>query len=216
MSPGPLSGTDVVPAAKEEIAGSLAEFNDFRQFTVKYTHADFLGGNRIALGWIVRGDSAQRTWTHNGGTAGFSTIALFNPIVYLVNGLRWTFYGQADVSIGVSLGLTLAFLATCIAIAEWACQEHPIERRRIPAEDESGIGWHVMFGAPGPWTPVADALPRLVGFAEDESLIDFDSRSHPAYRLLTEYFAFPEKFNFVDIDLAAARVPAEVLGDAVS
>ena len=47
------------------------------------------------------------------------TIALFNPIVYLVNGLRWTFYGQADVSIGVSLGLTLAFLATCIAIIAW-------------------------------------------------------------------------------------------------
>lgn len=45
-------------------------------------------------------------------------------------------------------------LATCIEIAKWACSEHPIERRRIPAESESGIGWHVMFGAPGPWTSV--------------------------------------------------------------
>ena len=43
-------------------------------------------------------------------------IALFNPIVFLVNGLRWTFYGTSDVSIGVSFGLTLAFLAVCIAI----------------------------------------------------------------------------------------------------
>ncbi|MCR2833960.1 ABC transporter permease [Parerythrobacter lacustris] len=43
-------------------------------------------------------------------------IALANPIVYLVNGLRWTFYGQSDVSIGVSLGLTLGFLAVCVAI----------------------------------------------------------------------------------------------------
>lgn len=43
-------------------------------------------------------------------------IALANPIVYLVNGLRWTFYGQSDVSIGVSLGLTLAFLAICVAV----------------------------------------------------------------------------------------------------
>ena len=42
------------------------------------------------------------------------TIALANPIVYLVNGLRWTFYGSSDVSIWVSLGLTLAFLATCV------------------------------------------------------------------------------------------------------
>ncbi|MBK1613906.1 type VI secretion system ImpG/VasA family protein [Rubrivivax gelatinosus] len=55
----------------------------------------------------------------------------------------------------------------------------------------------------GPWHAAADALPREVGFAEDEALIDFDARSHPAYRLLTEYFAFPEKFNFVDLPLPA-------------
>jgi ABC-2 type transport system permease protein len=47
------------------------------------------------------------------------TVALFNPIVYLVNGLRWTFYGTADVSIGVSLGLTLLFLAIDIAVIAW-------------------------------------------------------------------------------------------------
>lgn len=46
-------------------------------------------------------------------------IALANPIVYLVNGLRWTFYGTADVSFGVSLGITLAFLAICTAIIAW-------------------------------------------------------------------------------------------------
>ena len=42
------------------------------------------------------------------------TAAYLNPIVYLVSGLRWTFYGSADVSIGVSLALTLAFLAACV------------------------------------------------------------------------------------------------------
>ncbi len=47
------------------------------------------------------------------------TVALSNPIVYLVNGLRWTFYGKADVSIGVSLGLTLAFLAICVTVIAW-------------------------------------------------------------------------------------------------
>ena len=51
------------------------------------------------------------------------------------------------------------------------------------------------------------ALPKIpvgpAGFGEDESLIPFSARSHPAYRLLTEYFCFPEKFNFFDIDLAA-------------
>ncbi|MEP6786633.1 MAG: ABC transporter permease [Sphingomonadales bacterium] len=47
------------------------------------------------------------------------TVTLFNPIVYLVNGFRWTFYGKADVSIAVSAGLTFAFLALCIAIVTW-------------------------------------------------------------------------------------------------
>lgn len=53
------------------------------------------------------------------------------------------------------------------------------------------------------------ALPVLplapVGFAEDEALIPFDARSHVAYRVLSEYFVFPEKFNFFDIDLSALR-----------
>ena len=48
--------------------------------------------------------------------APWDTVALVNPIVYLVSGLRWTFYGSADVSIWVSLGLTLAFLFTCTAV----------------------------------------------------------------------------------------------------
>lgn len=46
-------------------------------------------------------------------------LALVNPIVYLVNGLRWTFYGASDVSIGVSLALTLSFLVLCIAIISY-------------------------------------------------------------------------------------------------
>lgn len=44
------------------------------------------------------------------------SFALANPIVYLVNGLRWTFYGTSDVHIGISLGLTFAFLAICVTI----------------------------------------------------------------------------------------------------
>ncbi len=51
--------------------------------------------------------------------APWDKIALANPIVYLVNGLRWTFYGSADVSFGVSLGITLAFLAICTAVIAW-------------------------------------------------------------------------------------------------
>lgn len=44
------------------------------------------------------------------------TVALFNPIVYLVNGLRWTFYGASDVNIWVSAGSTFAFLGVCITV----------------------------------------------------------------------------------------------------
>ena len=46
-------------------------------------------------------------------------IALFNPVVYLVSGFRWSFYGIADVSVGVSLGMTLAFLVTCLIVVWW-------------------------------------------------------------------------------------------------
>jgi type VI secretion system protein ImpG len=63
----------------------------------------------------------------------------------------------------------------------------------------------VQLAPTGPWAGGgADALPRVVGFGDDEALIDFDARSHTAYRLLTEYFAFPEKFNFVDLPLPPA------------
>ncbi|MEO5934939.1 MAG: type VI secretion system baseplate subunit TssF, partial [Duganella sp.] len=58
----------------------------------------------------------------------------------------------------------------------------------------------------GRWTPLAAVPVWPAGFGEDESLIPFSARSHPAYRLLTEYFCFPEKFNFIDIDLSAIGV----------
>ncbi len=44
------------------------------------------------------------------------TIAQFNPVFYLINGLRWTFTGHADVSIGLAFGLTVGFIALCIAV----------------------------------------------------------------------------------------------------
>ena len=49
----------------------------------------------------------------------WQTVTLFNPVVYLVSGFRWSFYGIADVSVGVSLGMTIAFLAVFLAIVAW-------------------------------------------------------------------------------------------------
>ncbi|MFP3520832.1 ABC transporter permease, partial [Pseudomonas sp. SIMBA_077] len=41
-------------------------------------------------------------------------VTLFNPVVYLVSGFRWSFYGQADVPVGISLAMTALFLALCL------------------------------------------------------------------------------------------------------
>ena len=46
-------------------------------------------------------------------------ITLFNPVVYLISGFRWSFYGLSDVSIGVSLGFVAAFLIVCLWIVSW-------------------------------------------------------------------------------------------------
>jgi ABC-2 type transport system permease protein len=46
-------------------------------------------------------------------------ITLFNPVVYLINGFRWSFYGIADVSVGLSLSMTLIFLAACLLAISW-------------------------------------------------------------------------------------------------
>jgi ABC-2 type transport system permease protein len=47
------------------------------------------------------------------------TVTLLNPVLYLVSGFRWSFFGQADVSVGASLAMTLAFLGACLALVTW-------------------------------------------------------------------------------------------------
>lgn len=46
-------------------------------------------------------------------------VTLFNPVVYLISGFRWSFYGVSDVSLGVSVGMTLVFLTVCLAAVWW-------------------------------------------------------------------------------------------------
>jgi ABC-2 type transport system permease protein len=46
-------------------------------------------------------------------------ITLFNPVVYLISGFRWSFYGQSDVGVGVSLGMTAVFLVICLTAVGW-------------------------------------------------------------------------------------------------
>jgi ABC-2 type transport system permease protein len=49
----------------------------------------------------------------------WKSITLFNPVVYLISGFRWSFYDSADVGVGVSLAMTFVFLAVFIAIVAW-------------------------------------------------------------------------------------------------
>ena len=64
----------------------------------------FLGGSFYSI------DMLPEFWRH---------VTLFNPVVYLISGFRWSFYGVSDVGVGLSLGMTFAFLAVCIAIVGW-------------------------------------------------------------------------------------------------
>lgn len=49
----------------------------------------------------------------------WQTVTLFNPVVYLVSGFRWAFFGVADVSVEISVGMTLAFLVVCLIGVRW-------------------------------------------------------------------------------------------------
>jgi len=72
--------------------------------TLVITPLTFLGGSFYSI------DMLPGVW---------KTIALFNPVVYLVSGFRWSFYGVSDVGVGISLAATLGFLAVCLAAVTW-------------------------------------------------------------------------------------------------
>ncbi|MET4161770.1 ABC-2 type transport system permease protein [Marinobacterium sp. MBR-111] len=82
--------------------------NDFQQLQViplmVITPLTFLGGAFYSINML------PEPW---------QTLTLFNPVVYLINGFRWAFYGVADVHMGMSLGMTLMFLLICLTAVWW-------------------------------------------------------------------------------------------------
>jgi ABC-2 type transport system permease protein len=68
------------------------------------TPLTFLGGAFYSI------DMLPPTWR---------TVVLFNPVVYLISGFRWSFYGRSDVNVEVSLAVTLAFFLVCLGIVAW-------------------------------------------------------------------------------------------------
>ena len=72
--------------------------------TLIVTPLTFLGGSFYSI------DMLPPFW---------QTVTLFNPVVYLISGLRWSFYGVSDVAVGVSLAITLLFMGICLAAVAW-------------------------------------------------------------------------------------------------
>ena len=68
------------------------------------TPLTFLGGSFYSI------DMLPRFWR---------TVTLANPVVYLVSGFRWSFYGKSDINPVVSLGMTLLFMALCLGVIRW-------------------------------------------------------------------------------------------------
>jgi ABC-2 type transport system permease protein len=68
------------------------------------TPLTFLGGSFYSI------DMLPPVW---------QTITLFNPAVYLISGFRWSFYGISDVSVSISLGMTLVFMVLCLTFIWW-------------------------------------------------------------------------------------------------
>jgi ABC-2 type transport system permease protein len=64
----------------------------------------FLGGTFYSIRML------PETW---------QTISLFNPIVYLISGFRWSFYENADVAVGISIAATVGFLVVCLLVVRW-------------------------------------------------------------------------------------------------
>jgi ABC-2 type transport system permease protein len=88
------------------VIGILSKSFEQLQFVpmLVITPLTFLGGAFYSI------DMLPPTWR---------TITLFNPVVYLISGFRWSFYGTSDVGVGASLGMTLLFFVLCLGAVAW-------------------------------------------------------------------------------------------------
>jgi ABC-2 type transport system permease protein len=88
------------------IIGIWADGFEKLQFipTLIITPLTFLGGSFYSI------DMLPPFW---------QKVTLFNPVVYLISGFRWSFYGVSDVGVGISLGMTLLFMAICLGVVVW-------------------------------------------------------------------------------------------------
>lgn len=110
LNPGWMIAFLVLTAITFSLCGFIIGIwaDDFQKLQViplmVITPLTFLGGAFYSI------DMLPEPW---------QTVSLFNPVVYLISGFRWAFYGVADVNVGISLGMTLLFLLLCLGGIAW-------------------------------------------------------------------------------------------------
>lgn len=177
------------------------------------------GITHIARGTVlrsqpVRGVACKFTSAYDVTVAPLAITRLhFSPIIDAPPGLRLPDGASALLSIRFASSNDQYTLEQTgfAALRLFADGEPSVRAALLDAVFLRGAGAYVALDEHAPWQPV-DGMPlTLAGYGEDEALIPFSARSHPALRLLTEYFACPEKFHFIDIDWTrlAALLPKQ-------
>ena len=175
--------------------------------------------SRIARGTVLRSQPVQGvackfTSTYDVTLAPLTISRLhFSPLIDAPSGLRLPDGCSALLSISFASGSDNYHLeqAGFSSLRLFADGEASVRAALLDALFLRGAGAYVALDEHGPWQAVDGQPLTPAGYAEEDALIPFSARSHPALRLLTEYFAFPDKFHFIDIGWSrlAALLPQQ-------
>lgn len=137
------------------------------------------------------------------------TRAAFSPLINAPDAVRLPPGCSASIAVGLTVSDPHALAAPALPALRLFLDGEPSFVAAL--RDALLVRTVAAYVQPegGHWIALPALPVRGAGFDEADGLIDFPARSHTAYRLLTEYFCFPEKFNFVDLDLQllAAALP---------
>ncbi|OEZ67337.1 hypothetical protein JAB5_03060 [Janthinobacterium sp. HH103] len=137
----------------------------------------------------------------------------FSPLIDAPPGLRLPASASALLSIQFTSSSDNYHLdqAGLSSLRLFADGEPSVRAALLDALFLRGTGAYVALDEHSPWLAVDGTPLAPAGYADDDALIPVSARSHPALRLLTEYFAFPEKFHFIDVawSLLAALLPKQ-------
>ncbi|MGK5077798.1 type VI secretion system baseplate subunit TssF [Janthinobacterium sp. HLX7-2] len=150
----------------------------------------------------VQGVACKFTSTYDVTLAPLTIARLhFSPLIDAPPGLRLPEGASALLSISFASSSDNYHLdqAGLRQLRLFADGEPSVHAALLDALFLRGAGAYVALDDYGPWQAVDGQPLAPAGYGEGEALLPFSARSHPALRLLTEYFAFPEKFQFLDI-----------------